>query len=214
MDLFKQSVMLYLESIGSKRFRMRSFLRFGVDVMFEDNHDPEKIILARRMFKRAVFVTVYSFSSFLLITIGPLYYWSYKNVYVIPTGVILPFVDSTTFEGFLINYCIQNCIVFVGLLCLLAIEVSLVLVDSLIYAMTKLAIKHMQDYNDNICHGIHNLKDLTEIIKKLEDIKAFVELVNECYYWKFLLQPPWTTYCTAIALFCQHEVRSLFFLFP
>lgn len=211
MSLLK-GFFIYWEAIGKNRFRFRSYIRFSFNYMFV-NHTPTneyeemQLMLARRTLRKMIEGILLVIASFALVIIGPIFVLVTKQQYSIPTGVVIPFVDPNTLNGFIINCAIQSVASIAGGLGLIGVESYVSIGDSTVYAMKELTKYHFKRFNENISKSnFDHEAELRYIFKMLEDIKYYVDDYNSTFYYKSFFQPTFSTITVPISIFCQYVV--------
>lgn len=152
------------------------------------------------MLKRTIFCILHILFSFLLVMFGSVHAFIVDNEKSIPTGIILPSIDPNTTIGFLINAALQGVVEIIAC--------SAVIGFNIFINIMELTIHHLRNFIENITNNceqnIH--QEFFYISITLEDIKNFIDLVNEILYWIFILQPVTLSVCVSIGIFCQYMV--------
>lgn len=167
--------------------------------------------LAILMFKRTIFCILFACVSFSLILVGPIYYYLKKNQKSIPTGVIFPYFDPDSNDGLVVNALGQGIFACSAFFYVIGVEIFITISDCTLHTMAELTIYHLKELSGNI--GVHSTKqmhaELRNIAIMLEDIKDYIDLFNEIFYWKFLTQPFVVSVGASIAIFCQYTVNRM-----
>lgn len=169
-----------------------------------NEYENEHLILAQLMLKKCILMIVYVCLSLSLIVVGPVYVFIVKNEYNIPSGVILPFINSNTFYGYLLNGSVQTIFCVFGVLALITVELMISIGNTTISSLNHFVKFHLKYFNENLDYK-YKLKTIAYMY---EDIKMYSLEFNKIFYWKFLLQPIFTTYCVGIGIFCQYQVNG------
>lgn len=208
-----QGFALYAQLIGSNRFRARVLTVFTIKHVFHDRlpanqYEEEQLRLAKYMFRRIIFCILYILCSFPLILVGPIYAYIVKNQKSIPTGIILPFIDPDSSEGFAMNAIFQGFIGLIAGMGLMGFEIFVNIADCNLNTIAELATFQLRNFNENIKtnSGANLQHEFRYIAILLEDVKGFIDLFNEILYWKFFLQPITVNVCVSIGIFCQYTV--------
>lgn len=149
------------------------------------------------------------FMSYSLVLLGPIIAFIYNNQYVIPTGVILPYVDPDTLRGFIINCCLQGITALIGTVATIGVSTVLTVCDTNIYIMKVLIKFHVKQFDKSILknnteHQLNN--EFLNLLYMMEDFKDYVDALNDIMYYKKLVQPFLTKICAAIAIYCHYKV--------
>lgn len=149
--------------------------------------------------------------SYSILIIGPVIGYYILHVYSVPTGTILPFIDPDSYEGFITNVCIQSAVGVVGFCGVIGVEIMIGIINGTIQALSDLAIFGIKKFDENIAKK-NDIKRLSgefhNVLRMTEDIISYSDVVNDVFYWKYVLQPIFTTFCTAIGVLCQYLVRN------
>lgn len=210
---------MYYETVNARRFRLRSFIRFTVDNIFakrspQNDYEKLQLKLAKRMLKQFIKTALGVLLSFPLVVIGPVYGVIFQNKYSIPTGVILPFIDPDTLEGFALNMFIQSLAVLVGVAGTLFTELLVSIADSNVYTLKELIISHLRQVDINIQKDNVDWDQIEdEMIKTwnlMDDLCSYIEQYSDIIYYKSFIQPTFTKVCVALAVFLQYVVNKFF----
>lgn len=170
--------------------------------------------LAKRTVKEIIFCIIYVVFFTALLLCGPIYAFFYKNQYSNPTGVIIPFIDPDSLNGFLINCFIQTIVGFAGATALVGNEIMLYIGDSNLFTMKELIKYNLKKIDENILSGKSSLElgqEFKHLFKMLEDVKQYINYFNELFYFKAFFQPTFTTVLVAVAILCQYVVNFIDF---
>lgn len=181
-----------------------------------NEYEELQLFLARRMLSQLLICSAAFILSTPLILLGPIYAYVYKNEYSIPSGVIVPFIDPDTKNGFFLNMTIQSLAVVIGVIGVLFTEILMSILDSTVFTMKELLKYHIRTMNKKITaktnlEGIE--EELLNICRMLADLSDYVRALNELIYYKAFIQPNLSKLCVALAIFCQYVVSKLFFFF-
>lgn len=204
-------------AIGPKRYRIKRLILFAGLFLYKDripSTEYEKRVEkhSKSFFKSTIFEITFVLTSFTFIIVGPIYVFIFKGEYVIPTGVILPFIDPDSPRGFLLNVGIQMSVIFVGVLAITGIEGTTCMIVNNFEAMADLTCFSMKQFSERLRHGKFDYADKMEfrdILVRLQDLEAYFAELKELYYWRFFLQPMITTGCVSLAIFAQYTVNLL-----
>lgn len=193
---------------------MRSLFFFTAANVFvshepTDEYEQLQLKLAKKLYRSSLNnlrIVAFSYSIFV---IGPVFGYFYSHLYSIPTGTIIPFLDPDSSEGFMINVAIQSVIGMAGMCGVIGIEAIIGIVNGTIHTLSGLTIFHIQKFDENVINNPdsgNRMKEFGNIMRMTEDIVNYSEIVNEVFYWRVILQPFFTTLCSAIGILCQYVV--------
>lgn len=207
---------LYYRAVGPDRFRYREIILFSGKHIYLDRkpfteYERKVDENAGKVITDSLLTTVFVIFSFFLVIIGPAYVFVVHGEYVVPTGVILPFVDPNTGRGYAINIIIQFGTAIAALLGLVSIEGMSSMINNAYTVMADILCFNMRKFSDDLGHGTfsnENRAELRNIFVQLQDLEVYLDELNQIYYWKFFLQPMLTTICVALAIFAQLHVSN------
>lgn len=207
-----QGLAYYWDIIRVKAYRCQSFMRFLADNVFLDRmptneYEAEHLILARKMLRTCIFMIFYACSSLGFILIGPISAFVINHEYNIPSGVVLPFFDRNLLNTNLLNATAQSIFCIFAIAGLITVELMISIGNSTLCSLNHLAKFHLRNLNEHLNENQDYKYELREIVNMLEDIQNYAKEFNIIFYWKFLLQPVFTTYCVGIGIFCQYQVN-------
>lgn len=147
--------------------------------------------------------------SFLFVIAGSVYAYVVHGEYSIPSGAFVPFVNPNTGRGFIANILIQCGSTMTALVGMVAIEMGSSIIINTYSVMSDMICFNMRKFSDGLRQGTftyQNKMELRNIFVQLQDLEAYLDEVNDIYYWKFLVQPSLTTGCVALGIFAQFHV--------
>lgn len=204
----------YLQFINSNRFTLRSLIFFASKHFFSDrlpgnDYEREHLRLAKYMFRRALFCIFYVWATFSLVMVGPIYAYIAKGSRSFPTGVILPFIDVESENGFALNAVSQGGIGLVAGAGMIGVEIFFSIADCTLSAMAELTVFHLKAFSGRIERQPEALlmHEFRKILIMLDDIKSYIDILNDIFYWKFLVQPTSANLSVAIGIFSQYTVN-------
>lgn len=180
-----------------------------LDRMPENDYEMVQLKFIRELPKNAIKIALIVFWSLTFMLVGPLYAYFFKNQYVLPTGVHLPFTDPSKGTGFLVNIILQSFISIVAIVASISLEILNVIVKTTLKLMTKLVIIEMAKLSDDVEKNGFRLEHaliMKDICTRLEDIENYVKEYNSYSYWRNLFQPSLTTYAVSLAILGQYLV--------
>lgn len=158
------------------------------------------------LMKNSIVIVIMITFSYVFIVIGPAYVLIFDSKYVIPTGNILPFVDPDDLRGYLTHMILQAICCMVGFSSMISSEVTMCMINNTCTVMTDLLVFNITNFSDNLRQGVFSHQNKAEF-RKLQDLDAYFDQVNDIHYWKFFLQPIMTTGCVSLAIFAKLKVH-------
>lgn len=212
-----QAAFMYVKFIGPDRFRTRNLARFIHNYIGKDGtpttaYELEQLQLIRRLPVRIGNVILLMIVTLALGTCAPVYAYFVKNEYQVATGVILPFIDPDTFEGFMANLFLASILAVAGLIESAGLEFLHLLINFTLEIMASLVVLEMRRFSEDVtANGFDASKHvpwIKDICVRLQDIEEYVVEFNYFAYWRTFLQPSLTMPCFSISFIAQYLVTS------
>lgn len=206
--------MPYFRAVLGGRYRFREVLLFAGQHIYKNRipcNDFERMLdeYATNLLPFTVLTTIFVLLSFTFILFGPVYVFFARNEYAVPTGVILPFLDASSGQGFLMNILLQGAVMLTASTGFVCIENMFCVIGNTYSVMTEIICFNMREFSGGLrakSFSYQQKMQLRNVFVQLQDLEGYFIEVNDLYYWKFFLQPITTTVCVAIAVFSQKFV--------
>lgn len=215
-----QGVFITYQFIGPNRYRYSALALFAAKNIYKDStptnaYERKCDLLATKLLVHAVVAVIVDLISYGLVIVGPAYVFITEGRFVMPTGVIVPFMDPDSRLGFVINLSIQFLSAFTALIGTMGLQITNCLIVNSFTTMTDLVCLNMKTFSDGLRarhFTYQQKKELRNIIVQLQDLEGYISELNDLLYWRTFTLPILTTFGVSLAIFSQMIVRSSFSL--
>lgn len=201
-------------AIGPTKYRLRAIALFAGTHIYKDRtptteYERKCDQLATELLVHVILSVMLDLVSYFFIVIGPAYVFIASNKVVVPAGVIVPFMDPSSPISLIVNFALQFTSAFIGFVDTIGLEITNCFVMNSYRAMADLVCLNMRTFSDGLQPGRFTFRqkmELRNIIVQLNDLEAYLNDLNDLYYWRTLSLPVMATWCVALGIFTQMNV--------
>ncbi|XP_055322548.1 uncharacterized protein LOC129578273 [Sitodiplosis mosellana] len=209
------SLVMYWKNIGPHRFKINSLATFSGKFIYADDKESteynricEKNVT--KLIKNVVSVSVIVIFAHLLILVGPIYAYIFKDMYITPLATHLPFLEKDSSTEFLWSLAQQCVIALYSITGNLTVEIITCLIIDTVNSVPELIWLNLKQLADGVQKEHSRLRvhiRLRNVLIQAQDLDRYLLDVVDVYYVKLFEAPFLWTFSISLSIFAQFVLK-------